>query len=817
MFLHLIRYGVPPMCRPCPLGCRCPGGDRCHADPGFYARGEGTELGTAFAPTRCAAPALQRCPGYSAAQGTTPCGAGYTGGACTICEVGYHRESSGVCAACASTSFFGALVLPLLANIAVAALSFGFLVLIKFILIVHSAALDADDNRPSSELWRPALVAALAQALAMVVTTVGSLQIAASVSAAAIGKAPPVLAFIHAALATLRFELPLTHIGCITPVGSSDGALTAAWVGELVGIALALVALAQSVPWLRAEQLFFGWKSCSTAGSQVTDVICPWLRLRGTPILRFALSTILLIIYVPVVHAALSTLICHSAPTVEVTVTWSLAKYPHVACFSAEHIAVAIIGTAALLILGLAWPLLTVVSLAHRFALRAMPCDAPIERCNACVLARCDRVEVNDETRVPVIPIDNASEVTAASTATRQLIELGIVKRRAGKDVHGPELVEQRLAEKGLHGRAYHPFLRTRFESHFFWMIAVRLYGTLLISFLGSVLATATPTVGTAIALFLTTNAALLAYAALTLGLCPFRHGARWHMIEVPIVCVIAALLSLSNLAMAIGEVGKSDAADVDLEWMIVPVEIALMIALIVCTVLMLLAYFASGTMGCLHGAETQSAILLKSFVDEREVTRKSSPAGSGLQYEEGGGSIELKSGPFMSRRSESASIDALFQRSVETMSPLNDESQSDTPTLSLTQGHSWPRHEEQQQQQRLTSTPSVVQSTQGLSGSNPMAVPIVERTEEEPAKEETSAAGHVHDNPLHTTSPSQQQQQRSSAVPLPPGALNHISRAAVDEEEYSEETAATVDDVDDMDHHVLHTCEETGVSVIMF
>jgi hypothetical protein len=32
----LFAYGIPPNCRACPTGCRCPGGDRCHVEPGYY-------------------------------------------------------------------------------------------------------------------------------------------------------------------------------------------------------------------------------------------------------------------------------------------------------------------------------------------------------------------------------------------------------------------------------------------------------------------------------------------------------------------------------------------------------------------------------------------------------------------------------------------------------------------------------------------------------------------------------------------------------------------------------------------------------------
>lgn len=659
-------YGVPPSCRACPLGCRCPGGERCHVEPGFYAQGEGTDLGTSFAPARCAAPALRRCPGYSAAQGSMSCGEGYAGSGCTACAVGHRRQSGGTCAACATTTLIGALVLPLIVNTAVVVVSGGLLVVFKAVLLVNAAMLDVNDERPSSELWRPALTAANSQALAMIIATVTSLQIAAVVSVGAVGEAPPLLSFVHTALATLRFELPLTHIDCVSTFESSDLALTAAWLGAFVGIVLALVAMVQSVPWLRAEQLCFGWQSCGTKKC-VTSTIRPWLRLHGTPILRFALSSILLLIYVPVVHAALSTLICHSTPTVQNGVTWSLAKHPSIVCFSAEYIGPAFVGSAALLILGIAWPLITVVSIAHRFALRDLPCDGALERCNDMCLKKCERVEAVDATAAPAMRRENASERAAASSATRQLIELGLITCHGGEDARGAELIEQRLARKGLHGRAYHPFLRTPFESHYFWMIPMRLYCMLLLSVLSSTLATSTPTAGSVIALFVTTNGVLFIYGAVTLGFCSFRDGARWHIVEVLLVCALASMLSLSNLAMGLSEVKKASSVDadliLDLEWMIAPLEVVLIMVMVACAVLVLSAYFASGTLSCLPA--TTCAALLISCVNERDTTTNVSRSeGEGEEPTIVG--IELTSEPSAAR-----SIDALFKSSTESINPI--------------------------------------------------------------------------------------------------------------------------------------------------
>ena len=60
-------FGRPPNCRPCPEGCRCPGGSRCRTVRGYFAPG-GEDLGGAAAPIKCAADdelAKVRCAGWS--------------------------------------------------------------------------------------------------------------------------------------------------------------------------------------------------------------------------------------------------------------------------------------------------------------------------------------------------------------------------------------------------------------------------------------------------------------------------------------------------------------------------------------------------------------------------------------------------------------------------------------------------------------------------------------------------------------------------------------------------------------------------------
>ena len=68
------RYGIPPNCRACPTGCRCPGGERCHTEPGYFL--DGVTLGDDDGPLMCHPDplyALERCSGYSSKIDTTEC------------------------------------------------------------------------------------------------------------------------------------------------------------------------------------------------------------------------------------------------------------------------------------------------------------------------------------------------------------------------------------------------------------------------------------------------------------------------------------------------------------------------------------------------------------------------------------------------------------------------------------------------------------------------------------------------------------------------------------------------------------------------
>ena len=108
--LQEFAYGGPPgqPCRICPIGCRCPGGDRCRPMEGYFLIGEKLPPGEDSAPALCHADliiAKQRCAPWSSATGSTVCLAGTVGERCELCADRHYRTEHGTCAPCGSDGF----------------------------------------------------------------------------------------------------------------------------------------------------------------------------------------------------------------------------------------------------------------------------------------------------------------------------------------------------------------------------------------------------------------------------------------------------------------------------------------------------------------------------------------------------------------------------------------------------------------------------------------------------------------------------------------------------------------------------------------
>ena len=356
----LFAYGRPPFCRACPLGCRCPGGNRCRPIPGYFVSGE--DLGTAAQPARCAPPALQRCVGFAASVGGTQCGTGFEQGSsgCSHCAAGHFRSMGG-CAVCPAVDLMGAVVMPIVANVAAAVAAFAAIFGVKLVWSIISALCDPDDERKIGVVAYDAL----RQTAFFVVATIIGLQLLASVLVGATGDAPATLRMLALGLGTFVFEPPMVNPDCVTGFDYSGMTKIAILAGAL--IAAVLDKTLQLVPWLRAEALICGWKCCSK--------VAPFRGLRkltytlATPFFRYFLSTGLTVVYVRVVRVAIATVDC--APSDALGGAYALDANDVTPCFDDANLPIFVLAVVTIIFFGALWPLATVLVLWQRFALQA--------------------------------------------------------------------------------------------------------------------------------------------------------------------------------------------------------------------------------------------------------------------------------------------------------------------------------------------------------------------------------------------------------------------------------------------------------------
>ena len=98
---HECAFGVADGCRPCPIGCMCPGGPRCFTYEGWWVSNE-----TVGTPVRCQPPSSTRCVGWNLYTGRTQCGEGYRQNSygCSLCADGFYPDDSGACVLCPDLS-----------------------------------------------------------------------------------------------------------------------------------------------------------------------------------------------------------------------------------------------------------------------------------------------------------------------------------------------------------------------------------------------------------------------------------------------------------------------------------------------------------------------------------------------------------------------------------------------------------------------------------------------------------------------------------------------------------------------------------------
>lgn len=225
------------------------------------------------------------------------------------------------------------------------------------------------------------------------IATIVSLQLLASVVVGATGDAPYELRVLAMGLNTFLLEPPMVNPECVEGVNFGDFVRVSILAGGICAAVLDKVL--QLVPYLRAERLCFGWKCCSKQDKMLAVKRFCWTVV--TPFLRYFLSTGLTVAYVRVVRVALGAVDC--VPSDSLGGAYALDTNALVPCFEGEHLPVFILAVAAIVIVGIAWPLGNFFYLRHRFTLTAAKdskCWNPM-----CVREWCDSPASHFEESLP--------------------------------------------------------------------------------------------------------------------------------------------------------------------------------------------------------------------------------------------------------------------------------------------------------------------------------------------------------------------------------------------------------------------------------
>jgi hypothetical protein len=582
----LFAYGTPESgCRACPLGCRCPGGERCRSVDGYFTEEE--DLGTRAGPTRCDAPALLRCPAVKG-PGGTQCSEGYSGFACGVCDKGWYRDRA-TCQKCEARGVFDAVIVPLASTTAVALFVYPLLVGLKFGAFFisdrvekHGGGDDAPPQKPNNELFK---IAALqtAKFVVHIATAVHSIAVVNTAAATAVDS--EVLRSTNALLGIFLVNPPLVHPDCAEEtIGIAAGFVVESSVllGALACFA-AFVAL--MVRRLRPEQLCCGWRCCGDRINVVRIVVHTHI----TPFLRYTIACVLSISYARYTKTALDVINCRASAALDGAL--ALATDPTIACFTGAHSAAFVAALLTLAVVGFAWPIVFIVSLVFKFAHRREITDAAPSRWDllcepvADVAARrqqeqaalhelfdWEREEAEEDGVIVGARPDGSVEPEAGDDDEQEtgdveqeidgspcvdlLVELGCRCSRS----RSATLVRVLILAEGPRARAHAAFLDTPFEPQYFWLIALRMCTTLLLNVANALLVSTTPMIASALALFIITMCLMAAFTVSTTAACPYHRSDRWNVALNIGVFFLTSLSAAVNFVIALQELGYTGA-----------------------------------------------------------------------------------------------------------------------------------------------------------------------------------------------------------------------------------------------------------------
>ncbi len=188
-------YGHAGQCKPCPLGARCPGGDRIWALPGFASIMDFETNMQVIEP--CPTPA-ERCLGYQEKANGEKCAIGYSGSRCGGCVSGYYHEPVGPreCYPCPQTndSAYEAIMYPVI-------IVFGALLFVFFLTTLISYGM----HRCIGE--KISFGESRARAQEFMIYLCVSLALLSQVSRASLGRLPTYMNDLAGFLAIFQFDV----------------------------------------------------------------------------------------------------------------------------------------------------------------------------------------------------------------------------------------------------------------------------------------------------------------------------------------------------------------------------------------------------------------------------------------------------------------------------------------------------------------------------------------------------------------------------------------------------------------------------------
>lgn len=226
---RLCAYGERGVCRPCPVGARCPGGKRAYANGGYWTTDPSDDTMT----LPCEKP-KERCDGFNETLGRNECGPGYKGVACSACAGGYFPDAGNACQLCPTELDRGQVFLTIL-YIGLTVL--GVVIEIVVVGLVFVRLLGGGSVKGTVERARKLLL-----------LLVGLTQLQVQLSDVVLtNRMHPLLRSLYSALARVNFEGLAVHPAC-----TEEGGILAQHQVTYTVVLCLLLALLLSIPRPRA-------------------------------------------------------------------------------------------------------------------------------------------------------------------------------------------------------------------------------------------------------------------------------------------------------------------------------------------------------------------------------------------------------------------------------------------------------------------------------------------------------------------------------------------------------------------------------------